>query len=135
MNTLTATTGSTLVSGPVRRIGVLYIQAPPSPDERGLYNAILNRLFESYGRSEATDGHNRLHRRCTQRRSGGRYGHGQYAATTAIGRSKAGFDPRLNNRLRRWRDMNWRREEGAGRRKRPEPSCIYAVRTRRKMSV
>lgn len=36
-------------------IPVLYIQAPPSPDERGLYNAILNRLFESYTRSEATD--------------------------------------------------------------------------------
>lgn len=36
-------------------IPVLYIQAPPSPDERGMYNAILNRLFESYGRSEATD--------------------------------------------------------------------------------
>ncbi|MDR0236524.1 TniB family NTP-binding protein [Acinetobacter sp.] len=34
---------------------VLYIQAPPSPDERGIYNAILNRLFEPYGKSEATD--------------------------------------------------------------------------------
>ncbi|MEF3820886.1 TniB family NTP-binding protein [Acinetobacter baumannii] len=34
---------------------VLYIQAPPGPDERGLYNAILNRLFEPYGKSEATD--------------------------------------------------------------------------------
>nr|WP_315481920.1 TniB family NTP-binding protein [uncultured Undibacterium sp.] len=37
------------------RIPVLYIQAPPSPDERGLYNAILSRLFESNKRSEATD--------------------------------------------------------------------------------
>jgi hypothetical protein len=36
-------------------IPVLYIQAPPGPDERGIYNAILNRLFEPYGRSEATD--------------------------------------------------------------------------------
>ena len=36
-------------------IPVLYIQAPPSPDERGLYNAILSRLFESNKRSEATD--------------------------------------------------------------------------------
>lgn len=34
---------------------VLYIQAPPSPDERGIYNAILTKLFEPYGRSEATD--------------------------------------------------------------------------------
>jgi hypothetical protein len=42
-------------SGETVNIPVLYIQAPPSPDERGLYNAILNRLFESYGRSEATD--------------------------------------------------------------------------------
>jgi hypothetical protein len=36
-------------------IPVLYFQAPPSPDERGFYNAILNRLFESNPRSEATD--------------------------------------------------------------------------------
>jgi Bacterial TniB protein len=34
---------------------VLYIQAPPTPDERGIYNAFLNRLFEPYGRSEALD--------------------------------------------------------------------------------
>jgi hypothetical protein len=34
---------------------VLYIQAPPSPDERGIYNAILTRLFEPYARSESTD--------------------------------------------------------------------------------
>ncbi|MET2530381.1 TniB family NTP-binding protein [Ralstonia pseudosolanacearum] len=36
-------------------IPVLYIQAPPGPDERGLYNAILSRLFEVSPRSEATD--------------------------------------------------------------------------------
>ena len=36
-------------------IPVLYIQAPPSPDERGIYNAILTKLFEPYDRSEATD--------------------------------------------------------------------------------
>lgn len=36
-------------------IPVLYIQAPPSPDERGIYNAILNRLFERSPRSQATD--------------------------------------------------------------------------------
>lgn len=34
---------------------ILYVQAPPSPDERGLYNSILNKLFEPYGRSESTD--------------------------------------------------------------------------------
>lgn len=42
-------------SGETVNIPVLYIQAPPGPDERGLYNAILNRLFEAPGRSEATD--------------------------------------------------------------------------------
>jgi hypothetical protein len=36
-------------------IPVLYIQAPPSPDERGLYNAILNRLFEKTPRTQPTD--------------------------------------------------------------------------------
>ena len=36
-------------------IPVLYIQAPPGPDERGLYNAILNRLFEASPRSQPTD--------------------------------------------------------------------------------
>jgi Bacterial TniB protein len=36
-------------------IPVLYIQAPPSPDERGLYNAILARLFERSPKSEPTD--------------------------------------------------------------------------------
>lgn len=42
-------------NGEAVNIPVLYIQAPPGPDERGLYNAILNRLFEAPGRSEATD--------------------------------------------------------------------------------
>lgn len=41
--------------GDAANIPVLYIQAPPSPDERGLYNAILNRLFERSPRSQATD--------------------------------------------------------------------------------
>lgn len=36
-------------------IPVLYIQAPPTPDERGLYTAILNRLFEYPAKSQATD--------------------------------------------------------------------------------
>ena len=36
-------------------IPVLYIQAPPAPDERGLYNAILSRLFESSRRADPTD--------------------------------------------------------------------------------
>lgn len=36
-------------------IPVLYIQAPPGPDERGMYNAILARLFESSPRSQGTD--------------------------------------------------------------------------------
>lgn len=36
-------------------IPVLYIQAPPTPDERGLYTAILNRLFECPAKSQATD--------------------------------------------------------------------------------
>jgi len=43
------------LQGEHMNIPVLYIQAPPSPDERGIYNAILNRLFKSYGRSESTD--------------------------------------------------------------------------------
>lgn len=42
-------------NGEAVNIPVLYIQAPPGPDERGLYNALLNRLFEAPGRSEATD--------------------------------------------------------------------------------
>lgn len=41
--------------GEAVNIPVLYIQAPPSPDERGLYNAILNRLFERSPRSQPTD--------------------------------------------------------------------------------
>jgi hypothetical protein len=43
-------------TGETVNIPVLYIQAPPSPDERGLYNAILNRLFESQRkRNDPTD--------------------------------------------------------------------------------
>lgn len=41
--------------GEAVNIPVLYIQAPPGPDERGLYNAILNRLFAEPGRTEHTD--------------------------------------------------------------------------------
>lgn len=37
------------------KVPVLYVQAPPGPDERGLYNAILNRLFEKLKPSESTD--------------------------------------------------------------------------------
>lgn len=36
-------------------IPVLYIQAPPGPDERGLYNAILTTLFERSPRGESID--------------------------------------------------------------------------------
>lgn len=36
-------------------IPVLYIQAPPGPDERSLYNAILERLFESSKKSDPID--------------------------------------------------------------------------------
>ena len=43
------------IEGDAAIIPVIYIQAPPSPDERGIYNAILTKLFEPYSRSEATD--------------------------------------------------------------------------------
>lgn len=43
------------IEGDAIILPVLYIQAPPSPDERGIYNAILTRMFEPYARSEATD--------------------------------------------------------------------------------
>jgi len=36
-------------------VPVLSIQAPPGPDERGLYNTILSRLFERSRSSESTD--------------------------------------------------------------------------------
>ncbi|MCK9192418.1 MAG: TniB family NTP-binding protein [Nevskia sp.] len=42
-------------TGEAINVPVLYIQAPPGPDERGLYNAMLGRLFESAPRSESTD--------------------------------------------------------------------------------
>lgn len=43
------------LDGDAVKIPVLYIQAPPGPDERGLYNAVLTRLFEPHLRSESTD--------------------------------------------------------------------------------
>lgn len=43
------------LDGEAAIVPVLYIQAPPGPDERGIYNAILTRLFEPYARTEATD--------------------------------------------------------------------------------
>jgi hypothetical protein len=42
-------------NGEAVKIPVLYIQAPPGPDERGIYNAILNCLFEANPRSESVD--------------------------------------------------------------------------------
>lgn len=42
-------------TGEAMKIPVLYIQTPPGPDERGLYNAILNRLFERSPRTQSTD--------------------------------------------------------------------------------
>lgn len=36
-------------------VPVLSIQAPPGPDERGLYNSILSRLYERSRSSESTD--------------------------------------------------------------------------------
>lgn len=43
------------LDGEAVNIPVLYVQAPPGPDERGLYNAILGRLFQAPASSEATD--------------------------------------------------------------------------------
>ena len=40
-------------NGEAVNIPVLYIQAPPAPDEGGLYSAILNRLFEEPKRGES----------------------------------------------------------------------------------
>lgn len=45
----------TNITGEAVKIPVLYIQAPPSPDEAGLYTAILERLFEDYPRTESKD--------------------------------------------------------------------------------
>ncbi|WP_199027913.1 TniB family NTP-binding protein [Ralstonia sp. ASV6] len=42
-------------NGEAVRIPVLYVQAPPGPDERGFYNAILSRLFQRLRPSESTD--------------------------------------------------------------------------------
>lgn len=41
--------------GEAIRAPVLYVQAPPGPDERGLYNAILLKLFKRQRPSESTD--------------------------------------------------------------------------------
>lgn len=43
------------LDGVAVRIPVLYVQSPPSPDERGLYNNILALLFRSLKASESTD--------------------------------------------------------------------------------
>ncbi|XZG70527.1 TniB family NTP-binding protein [Chitinibacteraceae bacterium HSL-7] len=43
------------LEGEAARIPVLYVQAPPGPDERGLYNAILGRLFQRLKPTESTD--------------------------------------------------------------------------------
>ncbi len=43
------------VGGDAVIVPVLYVQAPPGPDERGLYNAILERLFERTRTAESTD--------------------------------------------------------------------------------
>ena len=40
-------------NGEAVNIPVLYIQAPPSPDEGAIYSAILNRLFENSRRGES----------------------------------------------------------------------------------
>ncbi len=40
-------------NGEAVNIPVLYIQAPPAPDEGGIYSAILNRLFEEPRRGES----------------------------------------------------------------------------------
>jgi hypothetical protein len=42
-------------SGEAISVPVMYLQAPPSPDERGIYNKILEMLFEPNPRSEPTD--------------------------------------------------------------------------------
>lgn len=43
------------LQGDAIRVPVLAVQAPPGPDERGFYNAILSRLFERQMPSESTD--------------------------------------------------------------------------------
>lgn len=43
------------IGGEAIIVPVLYVQAPPGPDERGLYNAILERLFERIRPAESTD--------------------------------------------------------------------------------
>jgi len=43
------------LGGDAIRLPVLYVQAPPGPDERGLYNAVLNKLFKRLRPLESID--------------------------------------------------------------------------------
>ena len=43
------------LDGDAIKVPVLYVQAPPSPDERGLYNNILSLLFQRLKSAESTD--------------------------------------------------------------------------------
>ncbi|MCL9677218.1 TniB family NTP-binding protein [Acinetobacter sp. ACZLY 512] len=43
------------LDGEAIKVPVLYVQAPPSPDERGLYNNILSLLFQRLKTAESTD--------------------------------------------------------------------------------
>lgn len=43
------------LDGDAIKVPVLYVQAPPSPDERGLYNNILSLLFQRLKAAESTD--------------------------------------------------------------------------------
>jgi len=43
----------TNITGEAVKVPVLYIQAPPGPDEAGLYTAILKRLFQDFPRAES----------------------------------------------------------------------------------
>lgn len=43
------------LDGDAIKVPVLYVQAPPSPDERGLYNSILSVLFQRIKTAESTD--------------------------------------------------------------------------------
>ncbi|WPO67189.1 TniB family NTP-binding protein [Acinetobacter haemolyticus] len=43
------------LEGDAIKVPVLYVQAPPSPDERGLYNNILSLLFQRLKTAESTD--------------------------------------------------------------------------------
>lgn len=43
------------LNGDAIKVPALYVQAPPSPDERGLYNNILSLLFQHLKAAESTD--------------------------------------------------------------------------------